>query len=181
MIRSGAAQECPEIGGDWVSITAPARFRWLATHEPETFSAIAHVGMLGSWILTRLCGDRTTDPSLGSSSGMFDLATRTWSERLIEVVGLEPSMFPAVREPGEVVGAVTPEAASDTGLRQGTPCVVGGADTQLGLVGIGVARPRGDSPSSAARSGSRLSSSTSRRSTRTDVSGHSATQRLTGG
>ena len=141
LIRSGAAQEIYEIGGDWVSITAPARFRWLATHEPETFSAIAHVGMLGDWILTRLCGEFTTDPSLGSSSGMFDLATRTWSERLIEVVGLEPSMFPPVREPGEVVGAVTPEAASDTGLRQGTPCVVGGADTQLGLVGIGVARP----------------------------------------
>ena len=141
LIRSGAAQEIYEIGGDWVSITAPARFRWLATHEPETFSAIAHVGMLGDWILTRLCGEFTTDPSLGSSSGMFDLATRTWSERLIEVVGLEPSMFPPVREPGEVVGAVTPEAASDTGLRQGTPCVVGGADTQLGLVGIGVVDP----------------------------------------
>jgi len=33
---------------------------------------------------------------------------------------------------------VTREASAATGLRQGTPCVVGGADTQLGLVGIGV-------------------------------------------
>ncbi|TML70605.1 MAG: autoinducer-2 kinase [Actinobacteria bacterium] len=40
-----------------------------------------------------------------------------------------------------VVGGVTAAAAAATGLREGTPCVVGGADTQLGLVGIGVVEP----------------------------------------
>ena len=33
------------------------------------------------------------------------------------------------------------EAAAETGLKEGTPVVIGGADTQLGLVGIGVADP----------------------------------------
>jgi autoinducer-2 kinase len=141
LVRSGAAQEIYDLAGDWVAITAPARFLWLAKHEPDTFAAIAHAGMLGDWILTRLCGEFATDPSLGSSSGMFDLAERTWSERVIELVGLEPSLFPAVHEPGSVVGAVTAGAAAATGLRAGTPCVVGGADTQLGLVGIGVVEP----------------------------------------
>jgi autoinducer-2 kinase len=36
------------------------------------------------------------------------------------------------------VGEVTAAAARETGLKGGTPVVVGGADTQLGLVGIGV-------------------------------------------
>jgi len=138
LVRSGAAQEIYDLAGDWVAITAPARFLWLAKHEPDRFAAIAHVGMLGDWILTRLCGEFATDPSLGSSSGMFDLAERSWSERVIELVGLEPSLFPAVHEPGSVVGAVTTAAAAATGLAAGTPCVVGGADTQLGLLGIGV-------------------------------------------
>jgi autoinducer 2 (AI-2) kinase len=43
-----------------------------------------------------------------------------------------------VLEPGKVVGTITARAAEDTGLKAGTPVVVGGADTQLGLVGIGV-------------------------------------------
>ena len=30
LVRSGAAQEIYERAGDWVSITAPARLRWIA-------------------------------------------------------------------------------------------------------------------------------------------------------
>lgn len=141
LVGSGAAQAIYDLAGDWVAITAPARFLWIAKNEPDTFAAIAHVGMLGDWILTRLCGEFVTDPSLGSSSGMFDLADRKWSDNVIALVELEPSLFPPVREPGTVAGSITHEAAEMTGLAEGTPCVVGGADTQLGLLGIGVVEP----------------------------------------
>ena len=141
LVRSGAAQEIYEHAGDWVAITAPARFLWIARHEPEVFSSIAHVGMLGDWIVTKLSGEFVTDPSLGSSSGMFELAERDWSDRVLELCGLDRSLFPPVVEPGTVVGAVTADAAAETGLHAGTPVVVGGADTQLGLLGIGVTQP----------------------------------------
>ena len=138
LVASGAAQEIYDVAGDWVAITAPARFLWIANHETDVFASIAHVGMLGDWILTKLSGAYVTDPSLGSSSGMFDLARRDWSECVLELVGLERDVFPDVVEPGTVVGAVAADAAAATGLRAGTPVVAGGADTQLGLVGIGV-------------------------------------------
>jgi autoinducer 2 (AI-2) kinase len=141
LVRSGAAQEIYEHAGDWVAITAPARFLWIARHEPDVFAAIAHVGMLGDWILTKLSGAFVTDPSLGSSSGMFELADREWSDRVLELCGLDRSVFPPVVEPGTVVGTITAEAAAATGLREGTPVVAGGADTQLGLLGIGVTEP----------------------------------------
>jgi autoinducer 2 (AI-2) kinase len=141
LVRSGAAQEIYEHAGDWVAITAPARFLWIARHEPDVFAAIAHVGMLGDWILTKLSGAFVTDPSLGSSSGMFELAERDWSDRVLELCGLDRSVFPPVVEPGTVVGTVTADAAAATGLREGTPVVAGGADTQLGLLGIGVTEP----------------------------------------
>jgi autoinducer-2 kinase len=141
LVASGAAQEIYERAGDWVAITAPARFLWIARHEPDVFAAIAHVGMLGDWILTRLSGGFVTDPSLGSSSGMFELAERDWSERVLELVGLDRSVFPPVVECGTVAGEVTAAAAAETGLRAGTPVVTGGADTQLGLLGIGVTQP----------------------------------------
>ena len=141
LVRSGAAQEIYELGGDWVAITAPARFLWIAEHQPDIFAAIAHVGMLGDWILARLSGEFVTDPSLGSSSGMFDLSARDWSDRVLEICGLDRSVFPPVADPGTTVGGVTAQAAAETGLREGTPVVVGGADTQLALLGIGVTQP----------------------------------------
>jgi len=121
-----------------VAITAPARLLWIRRHEPEIFEKVAHLTMLGDWITHRLTGEYATDPSIGSSSGMFDLARRTWSPEVVDICEMRAEVFPPVLEPGTVVGAVSAGAASETGLRAGTPVVVGGADTQLGLVGIGV-------------------------------------------
>ncbi|HEY2789950.1 MAG TPA: autoinducer-2 kinase [Gaiellales bacterium] len=141
LVESGAAAEIYARAGDWVAITAPARFRWIAERAPEVFAQAAHVGMLGDWLCTRLTGEFATDPSLGSSSGMFDLATRTWSPEILELLELDPGLFPPVRESGTPIGAVTAAAAAETGIPAGTPVVAGGADTQLGLLGIGVRTP----------------------------------------
>lgn len=141
LVRSGVAEEIYREAGDWVAITAPARFRWIARHEPEIFRSVARVGMLGDWILTKLSGEFVTDPSLGSSSGMFALARRDWSETVLDICDLDRGVFPAVVDPGTPIGAITAGAAHETGLASGTPVVVGGADTQLSLLGIGVTKP----------------------------------------
>jgi autoinducer 2 (AI-2) kinase len=141
LVRSGAARRIFERGGDWVAITSPARFLWIRAHQPDVFQQIAHLGMLSDWPLYKLTGRFVTDPSCGSSSNLFDLRTRAWSAESLAEIGLSEAVVPEVLEPGSVVGPVTSAAADETGLTPGTPVVVGGADTQLGLVGIGVVRP----------------------------------------
>ena len=141
LVENSDAWRLFQEGGDWVSITSPARFLWIREHEPETFRRIAHLGMLSDWVLYRLSGRFVTDPSSGSSSNLFDLRARTWSRASLDLVGLSAEVVPDVLEPGTVVGPLTARAADETGLAVGTPVVVGGADTQLGLVGIGVVAP----------------------------------------
>jgi len=138
LISEGAAERIYAEAGDWVSITSPARLRWLARHRPDIFASVHSLGMLSDWITYRLAGIQVTEPSCGSSSGMFDLARRTWSEQIAQVCGLSPAVLPPVADPGTAVGEVTALAAAQTGLRAGTPVVTGGADTQLGLLGAGV-------------------------------------------
>lgn len=140
LISEGAADRIYAIGGDWVSITTPARLCWLARHQPEILARARGMGMLSDWIATRLSGVLATEPSCGSSSGMFSLADRTWSAEIARISGIDPLVLPAVVDPGTVIGTVTRRAAEETGLREGTPVVAGGADTQLGLLGAG-ARP----------------------------------------
>ncbi|HUY47485.1 MAG TPA: autoinducer-2 kinase [Streptosporangiaceae bacterium] len=140
LIREGAAEKIYAEAGDWVSITTPARLRWLARHRPDILGAAGSLGMLSDWIVYRLSGAQVTEPSCGSSSGMFTLAQRCWSQSIPAMCGLSPDVLPPVVDPGTVVGGVTPAAAEQTGLRAGTPVVAGGADTQLGLLGAGAQR-----------------------------------------
>jgi len=141
LIKRGLARKIYFTGGDWLSITSPPRFIWIKKHEPDIYKRTTHMTMIGDWILHRLSGEFVTDPSLGSSSDLFDLSKRTWSDKVIDLLGLKREIFPEVHEPGTVIGEVTPKAEKETGLKSGTPVVAGGADTQLGLVGIGAVRP----------------------------------------
>lgn len=136
LVEEGVADEIYRIGGDWVSITAPARLRWIARHNPEILERTRHFGMLSDWVINRLTGQFVTEPTCGSSSAMFDLQAREWSPHLASAVGIDASILPTVVPCGERVGAVTPIAAAATGLKVGTPVVAGGADTQLALYGI---------------------------------------------
>ena len=141
MIKKGLAKKIYFKAGDWLAITSPPRFLWIKKHEPEIFKKTAKMTMISDWILHKLTGKFTTDPSIGSSSNLFQLSKRTWSDEIIDWCSLPTSIFPEVREPGTVLGEVTTDAATETGFKAGTPVVVGGADTQLGLIGIAAVQP----------------------------------------
>src|SRR5579862_9348045 len=141
LVKNGDAEKIYFISGDWVSITSVPRFLWIKKHEPDVYRKVAHMGMIADWILYRLSGEFVTEPSIGSSSGMFDLKKRSWSPEIMEMIGLERSIFPRTVSSGTVIGGVTRTASEETSLFEGTSVVVGGADTQLGLAGIGVSKP----------------------------------------
>lgn len=139
--KMGLGKKIYSVGGDWLSIIAPPRLLWLKRHEPQIYEKIDGITMLSDWVLYRLTGNFVTDPSVGASSGMFNLSNRTWSEEIISWCDLPKDIYPPVYEAGTVVGEVKPSAAFETGLKEGTPVVITGADTQLALVGVGAVKP----------------------------------------
>jgi len=100
LIAEGAADRIFAEAGDWVSITSPARLRWLARHDPGLLRQVSSVGMLSDWIVWRLARVHVTEPSCGSSSGMFSLARRTWSADIAISCGLSSQALPEVADPG---------------------------------------------------------------------------------
>jgi autoinducer-2 kinase len=137
MLNMGIAEKIYRLGGDWLNIISPPRFRWIAKYEPQILERTAFMSMVSDWVLFKLTGQIVTDPSVGSSSGVFDLASRSWSKDAIELCGLPKEIYPPVYESGTVIGEVSQEAARATGLRPGIPVITGGADTQLALLGVG--------------------------------------------
>jgi len=98
--------------------------------------------MLCDWALYNLSGELASEPSIASSSGMFDLRRRTWSEEVIKVAQLPEGIYPPVFPSGTIIGRVTAKAASETGLIEGTPVVTGGSDSQIAMLGAGVIKPK---------------------------------------
>ncbi len=122
-------------------IFAPARLRWFAERQPELFRRFHTVLTISDWLTFCLSGVRGTEPSAAADTQLFDIREAAWSTELLAGLGLPLALFPPIITTAAVVGEVTAAAAAQTGLRPGTPVVMGGADTQMGLLGLNVVTP----------------------------------------
>jgi xylulokinase len=75
-------------------------------------------------------------------SGLYNIDMTPLNE-IQRATGIAWPDLPDVKMPGTVVGSVSREAGEETGLRPGTPLVVGGADHVLSAYGAGLIE-RGD-------------------------------------
>jgi autoinducer-2 kinase len=124
--------------GQTFALGALPRLLWVKNNIPDIYERIAHIGMFNDWIIYKLSGVLAVDPSNGSTTGLFDLKTRTWDKSIARRCGLRDDIFPDVLECGTAAAKVSKNGAVQSGLLEGTPLVVGGGDCQLGTVGVGI-------------------------------------------
>lgn len=101
------------------------------------------VASAGGYLTVRLTGARRD--SAASYQGMWpiDPIARQWSadpaER--ERTGMPPELLPELVDPGELLGHVTPEAASASGIPAGLPVFATGNDKAVEALGSGLVEP----------------------------------------
>jgi len=133
--------EMYQSSGHWPSAFMPApKLVWFKKNHPKEFDNLKFFMMISDWILYRLCDEPTVEPSGACETCLFDLEKSDWSNVILKKVDFPRKIFPRVRENGSLLGSVTDEAAKETGLLKDTPVVVGGADTQCGLIGSACVR-----------------------------------------
>lgn len=116
----------------------PAKLRWFQHHRPDAYGRIACVLTLADWVAWRLTGALASERTLAGEAGLLDIHRRDWCADLLNDMGIAIDALPLV-EASKIAGAVNRDAAGETGLAEATPVVVAGADTQCGLLGMGVA------------------------------------------
>jgi len=114
---------------------------WVRDHEPDVYARARHLVLAKDYVAYKLTGRLVTDPSDASSTNAFDQPEGRWSGELLEAAGLDPELMPEVVPSTTVVGGVTAAAATHTGLRAGTPVVLGGGDGPCAALGAGVIAP----------------------------------------
>ncbi len=117
--------------------TAP-KIRWMKQNEPENFAKLKHVLLPKDYVRYRLSGAYVADVADGSGFGLMDIATRTWSDDMLDAFEIPREWLPELVESQDVSAHVSEEAASATGLKAGTPIVGGAGDQPAGGVGSGI-------------------------------------------
>jgi xylulokinase len=72
---------------------------------------------------------------------LLDVANRTWSDRLLALLGIDKALLAKLYESPEVTGTLTREGAAALGLNHGIPVVGGAGDQAAGAVGNGIVNP----------------------------------------
>jgi autoinducer 2 (AI-2) kinase len=122
-------------------ILAPARVQWLRKHQPDDFARMQAMFTEADWFAFRLTGQVRMERSLAADCGLLNVAAREPDGELLAELDVPLELLPPLVNAGDVVGDVRGDASNVTGLRQGTPVVACGADSQCALIGMGVTEP----------------------------------------
>lgn len=112
---------------------------WLRRHEPEIVSRVHRVYLAKDYLRFFLTGRWETDYVDAAGTLMLDMAANAWSPELAEMIGWDLSTMPPIGSPFTLAGTVTPQAATMTGLAEGTPFVMGASDSSVEMLTAGAA------------------------------------------
>ena len=139
--RCGEAEVYQLTGNRISPAYTAAKLLWVKQHQPELYRRARWVLQAKDYAAFLFSGVIATDFSDASLTLLLDLAGRRWAEPLLEQLGLAAALLPPIFPSAQVIGEVTAQAAAATGLRPGTPVVIGGGDGACATVGAGAVRP----------------------------------------
>ncbi|MCD8356000.1 MAG: FGGY-family carbohydrate kinase [Clostridia bacterium] len=113
---------------------------WIKNNEPENWAKTKLFLPPNDYVIYDLTGEVAIDySSAGNIGGIFDMNTRTWSQELMDAMGIPMDMMPQrIVESTDIVGGLTEAAAKELGLWEGMPVIAGGIDCGAANIGLGV-------------------------------------------
>ena len=118
-----------------------AKLAWVKENEPEVYERIYKVMLPGDYIAMRLSGVPNTTVS-GLSEGMFwDFKENRIADFLLDYFGFDRSLLCDIVPTFGIQGMVSSEAATELGLKAGTPIAYRGGDQPNNALSLNVLRP----------------------------------------
>jgi len=111
---------------------------WFKRNAPDLYNKTYKILQSNSYIVCKFTREFTQDKSQGYGHFFYDIKKGTYDITTAISMGLDPNMYPDIRDCHEIVGKITAQASRETGLIEGTPVVAGGLDAAAGTLGAGV-------------------------------------------
>jgi len=118
------------------------KIMWLKEHEPDLYRDARYMPSVGSYLLAWLTGAVVQDHANASSTLLYGITDRDYSDDLLELAGVDRALLPRVLDADEIAGELTPEACETLGLARGCLAVVGTGDEHGACFGAGAVDSR---------------------------------------
>ncbi|HEX2025599.1 MAG TPA: FGGY family carbohydrate kinase, partial [Actinomycetota bacterium] len=139
--RIGRAEFYRLSGTNLDSSHAVFKALWVRDEEPGVFADTAMLMPPGAYVLREIAGPAVVDYSNASSLALLDPRTRRWSDRLLDLTGIDADRLPELAPATQAVGPILPAFAEETGLDPATVVAVGCGDEMAATLGAGVFEP----------------------------------------
>lgn len=139
--RFGADEIVRRCGKALSTQAVGPKMLWVRENEPEAWRRARRWHNSSSFVVGRLTGEYVLDHHTASQCDpLYDLGAREWADDWAkEICGDLP--LPRLAWSGEVIGAVSPHAAAETGLPEGLPVTAGTVDAWAEAFSAGVRQP----------------------------------------
>ncbi len=117
------------------------KIRWLADQKPHVYERAAHFLVPGSYMGYVLTGELGVDYSNASSTLLFDVHTRSWSQIMGDAFDIDLNKLTPVDAATATLGRLRPHMAERLGLSSETLVMVGCGDEHAACLGGGVIKP----------------------------------------
>ncbi len=117
-----------------------AKLLWIKNNYYDIYKKAYKMLNAKDYIISLMTGNFVTDYSDASGTNLLNINKLEWSTEIIESLGLDIDLLPELHASSDIAGYVTPKAAAECGLPEGTPVVLGGGDGSCACVGAGVVK-----------------------------------------
>jgi sugar (pentulose or hexulose) kinase len=122
--------------------TWPAsKLLWIKKNEPENFKRLYKAFLIEDYFIYRMTGKYACEGSLICSTCYWNITTKKWWPEMLSYIGITEDQLPEIYEPGDCVGKVKPEIASELGISKDLMVCAGVLDQAAGTIGVGNVKP----------------------------------------
>ncbi|MGH2427807.1 MAG: xylulokinase, partial [Candidatus Limnocylindria bacterium] len=112
-----------ELSGCPPTYSHGPKMLWWRHERPDAYAQIERFVPIGSFVAARLAGLQVAEAFMDRTylhfTNLADTAAGQWSDELIGLFEIDPARLPRLVEPVDIIGAVTAEASSASGLPRG--------------------------------------------------------------
>ena len=80
--------------GQTYALGALPRLFWVKNKMPEVYEKTAVCTMFNDWLIYKMTGVFSSEPSNACTTGIFDLKARDWDDKIAASIGLKTGIFP---------------------------------------------------------------------------------------
>ena len=111
---------------------------WLRDHKPEIYQAADKFLLFGELLFYMLGCEAVTSFAHANRTLLFDLEKEDWSDRLLDLAGIERRRLARPVASGHIAGEIPRARAAELGLDTGVLCVIGAHDQCCNALGVGI-------------------------------------------